>query len=76
MKRRNKQTAEMSFIEAVDTMRKIIDAIERDDHLTIFRLAGITDEIAANINSAQELYEIASVRIANIAKIAKLETPK
>lgn len=74
--RRKQRNSEMSFLEAVDTMRKIIDAIERNDHVEVFKLAGITDEIAENIDTAQELYEIASVRIANIAKIAKLEVPK
>ncbi len=75
MRRKRKQQQEMTFLEAVETMRRIVDALNQDDHLTVFRLVGITDEVAANIDSAQELYEIATVRVANIAKLARMETP-
>ena len=65
----------MTFLQAVDLMRQIVEALNRDDHLQVFKLVGITDDIAAEITSAQELYQIATVRVANIAKIAKMETP-
>jgi hypothetical protein len=75
MKRRKPQPQpdEMTFLEAVDLLRRIVDAANRDDHLQIFKLVGITDEIADQISSAQELYEIAAVRLATINRIARME---
>ena len=74
-RRKQQQTEQMTFLQAVDLMRQIVEALNRDDHLQVFKLVGITDDIAAEITSAQELYQIATVRVANIAKIAKMETP-
>ncbi len=73
MKRRKPQTAsEPTFLEAVEIMLKINQAMEDNNHIEVFKLCGITDEVAQHIDSAAELYEIATVRIANIARIARV----
>jgi len=73
MKRRKPQPApEPTFLEAVDLMLKINHALEHNNHIEVFKLCGITDEVAQHITSAAELYEIATVRIANIARIARV----
>ena len=64
----------MSMIEAIDLLNRVVRAIEQENHAEVFRLIGITDEIANQAQDARELYEIAAVRIANIAQLAKLET--
>jgi len=63
----------MSMIEAIDLLNRVVRAIEQENHAEVFRLIGITDEIANRTQDARELYEIAAVRIANIAQLAKLE---
>jgi hypothetical protein len=73
VKRRKPQpAAEPTFLEAVEIMLKINQALENDNHVEVFKLCGITDEVAQHIDSAAELYEIATVRIANIARIARV----
>ena len=76
IRRKKQQPEELTFLEAVDLLRRIVDAADRDDHLQVFKLVGITDEIAAEIETAQELYEIAAVRLATINRIARMEQPK
>jgi hypothetical protein len=63
----------MSMIEAIDLLNRVVRAIEQENHAEVFRLIGITDEIANQAQDARELYEIAAVRIANITQLAKLE---
>ena len=74
IRRNNEPEPPMSMLEAADILRRISNAYENDDHLQIFTLLGIDEQITANIQNTTELYEIVAVRINNLAKIAKLDT--
>lgn len=70
--RRRPKPETLTTLQAIDILNRVRIAIEQDNHYEIFRLVGITDEIADQTQNARELYDIASVRISDIARIAKI----
>lgn len=63
---------QVTFLEAVAILQEVDRAIDNENWARAFQLVGITDEIAANVNDIRELFEIANVRIADLARIAKI----
>lgn len=66
-------TDEVTVFEALQLLQQIDQAVEREDYVLAFRLVGITDEIARNAATLQDLFDIANVRLADLARIAKIQ---